>query len=250
MTHPCLPLWVDDFEAATAHLSPEEDGVYNRLLRLTWRTAGCSLPVDHAWIARKVRMAPEHFERVGTAILTEFFRVSRGRYVQKRLKDEYDNISRKKLARQNAGKSGGLAKARKTKDNVPSNASGLPTDTRASSKPYPDPEPEREEKVRALFPEQASPAAAVESGKAAAAKGTRLKTDWRPSADNYAYAVAQGFTAEQVDRIAEDFRDFWCAKAGKDALKLDWSLTWQRWVRNTDRKIVARATAPKRVGFV
>jgi uncharacterized protein YdaU (DUF1376 family) len=230
MTHPCLPLWVDDFEAATAHLSPEEDGVYNRLLRLTWRTAGCSLPVDHAWIARKVRMAPEHFERVGTAILTEFFRVSRGRYVQKRLKDEYDNISRKKLARQNAGKSGGLAKARKTKDNVPSNASGLPTDTRASSKP--------------------SPAAAVESGKAAAAKGTRLKTDWRPSADNYAYAVAQGFTAEQVDRIAEDFRDFWCAKAGKDALKLDWSLTWQRWVRNTDRKIVARATAPKRVGFV
>lgn len=136
-THPYIPLYVDDYEAATAHLTAEEDGVYMRLLRLAWRTPGCSLPTDHAALARKIRLSQEDFQRVAVPVLGEFFRVSRGRYVQRRLRDEYENISRKKSARVAAGKKGGDAKARKTHEKSASIASVLPAHARA----FPEPEP-------------------------------------------------------------------------------------------------------------
>lgn len=139
MTHPYIPLYVDDYDAATAHLSAEEDGVYMRLLRLCWRTPGCSLPNDPAWIARKVRLSEADYERVAKPVIAEFFKLLRGRLVQRRLKDEYENISRKKLSRQNAGKKGGSAKSAKTKGNTPSNATVLLGDMRAFPNPEPDP---------------------------------------------------------------------------------------------------------------
>jgi uncharacterized protein YdaU (DUF1376 family) len=142
MSHPYMPLYVDDFEAATAHLSMEEDGIYNRLLRLAWRTPGCSLPADHDWIARKIRCDFELFERSALPILREFFSLRRGRYFQKRQKAEYDDISCKKRLRQNAGKIGGFAKALNKKKKHPSNASVLLGDTRASPEPYPELEQE------------------------------------------------------------------------------------------------------------
>lgn len=136
-THPYIPLYVDDYDAATAHLTAEEDGVYMRLLRLAWRTPGCSLPTDHVALARKIRLTADDFQRVAVPVLEEFFKVVRGRYIQRRLRDEYENISRKKSARVAAGKKGGEAKARKTHEKSASNASVLPADTRA----FPEPEP-------------------------------------------------------------------------------------------------------------
>lgn len=142
MTHPYMPLYVDDYEAATAHLTAEEDGVYSRLMRLCWRTPGCSLPNDPAWIARKIRLSVSDYERVARPVIEEFFKIVRGRLVQKRLKEEYDTISRKKSARVKAGKKGGDAKALKSLDKTPSNATDLPSDTRAFPEPTPEPEPE------------------------------------------------------------------------------------------------------------
>lgn len=139
-THPYIPLYVDDYDAHTGHLTAEEDGVYSRLLRLAWRTPGCSLPDDHGWIARKIRLQPDDYERIGRPVLVEFFKLVRGRFVQKRLKREYDVISRKKSARREAGKKGGDAKALKGKEKTPSNASVLPADMRAFPEPEPYPE--------------------------------------------------------------------------------------------------------------
>lgn len=65
-----------------------------------------------------------------------------------------------------------------------------------------------------------------------AARATRLPTDWQPSADNCAYAAERGFSPEQTADLAEGFRDYWCAKSGKDATKTNWSLPWNTWVRN------------------
>ena len=33
-------------------------------------------------------------------------------------------------------------------------------------------------------------------------------------------------------QVADQFKDFWCAKPGKDGVKLDWAATWRNWVRN------------------
>ena len=142
MTHPYMPLYVDDYEAATTHLTAEEDGVYSRLMRLCWRTPGCAIPNDPAWIARKIRLSAADYERVAKPVIDEFFKVQRGRLIQKRLKEEYDTISRKKTARVKAGKMGGDAKARKSKEIDASNASDLPAHTGA----FPEPEPEPEDK--------------------------------------------------------------------------------------------------------
>ncbi len=145
-THPYIPLYVDDYDAHTSHLSPAEDGVYMRLLRLCWRTPGCSLPDDPAWIARKIRLSADQYEEIAKPVLEEFFKLSRGRLVQKRLKGEYDDISRKKLARQKAGKIGGDAKARKTQGKPASNATDLPAHTRAFPEPEPKPDKSSEDK--------------------------------------------------------------------------------------------------------
>lgn len=143
MSHPYLPLYVDDYEAATAHLTAAEDGVYSRLLRLCWRTPGCSLPNDHGWIARKIRVSAKDYDTVARPVIEEFFKLSRGRLVQKRLKAEYDDISRKKSARVKAGKKGGDAKALKSNDIDASNATVLPAHAGAFPEPYPEPDTDR-----------------------------------------------------------------------------------------------------------
>nr|WP_249778247.1 YdaU family protein [Phenylobacterium glaciei] len=148
-----MPLWIDDYDAATSHLTAAEDGVYGRLLRLAWRTPGCSLPNDPAWIARKIRLSAEDFDAIAKPVLEEFFKVQRGRLIQKRLKAEYENISRKKSLRQNAGKKGGDTKALKNKGNDPSNASVLPGDMRAFPEPEPDPEVVEPSSSKAGVPE-------------------------------------------------------------------------------------------------
>ena len=139
-SHPVLPLFVDDYEAATTHLTPEEDGIYSRLLRLCWRTPGCSLPNEPAWIARKVRVSLEDFDRLVQPILDEFFKVESGRVLQERLRAEFDYVSRTSRARSSAGKRGGLSKSSKTKGKTRSPATILPPtllQQNGSTLPYP-----------------------------------------------------------------------------------------------------------------
>lgn len=38
-------------------------------------------------------------------------------------------------------------------------------------------------------------------------------------------------TQEQINTQYASFSDYWQAKAGKDAVKLDWQKTWQVWLR-------------------
>lgn len=187
-THPYIPLYVDDYEAATAHLTLEEDGVYNRLLRLCWRTPGCSIPNDPAWIARKVRVSPEDFERVVRPVLDEFFKPARGRLVQRRLKAEYDDISRKKLLRVEAGKKGGSSKALKNKEKTSSNASVLLEHARAS----PEPEPE----VR-LEPIKGSKSNRRASAKARPDGAFATRSDFPPNDNLSAMERLQQFLARQ-----------------------------------------------------
>ncbi len=59
-------------------------------------------------------------------------------------------------------------------------------------------------------------------------KGTRLEPDWRPSAEDRSYAQQLGLDPE---RTADDFRDYWTAKPGKDGRKLNWPGTWRKWCR-------------------
>ncbi|WP_260928198.1 YdaU family protein [Novosphingobium sp. 9] len=138
---PSLPLFVDDYEGATAHLTLEEDGAYMRLLRLCWRTPRCSIPDDHEWIKRRLRVDQDTFDRVVAPIIDEFFKRSRGRIFQKRLLQEFEYANDRKAKRKEAGKKGGTAKALKDKDKAPSNANLLPEQNSSNAvapRPTPD----------------------------------------------------------------------------------------------------------------
>ena len=136
---PQMPLFVDDFEAATAHLDLEEDGAYNRLLRLCWRQSSCSVPDDDEWIRRRMRVDSGKYESVIRPIIDEFFTRSGGRVFQKRQRQVREFARKKKTARQDAGRKGGLAKAMKNKETSSSNAKDLPQQNSGNalaSKPY------------------------------------------------------------------------------------------------------------------
>ena len=110
---PALPLFVDDYEAATAHLSLAEDGAYMRLLRLCWRQTEKTIPADDEWIRRKMRVDKSTYGRVVKPILEEFFTRRRGRLFQKRLVSESVFLDELKQVRSAAGKLGGAASALK-----------------------------------------------------------------------------------------------------------------------------------------
>lgn len=114
MSIPYIPLYVADYDADTAHLTLEEDGAYNRLLRLCWRTSGCSVPDDRKWIMRKMRVSADDYDRVIGPIIEEFFTVGFDRVFHPRLQQEHAKIEATSKSRSKAGKLGAKNKSLKT----------------------------------------------------------------------------------------------------------------------------------------
>jgi hypothetical protein len=54
---------------------------------------------------------------------------------------------------------------------------------------------------------------------------------WELSDESGNWAVAQGLNRAEVLAEESKFLDYWTAKAGKDAARLDWDATWRNWVR-------------------
>jgi len=61
--------------------------------------------------------------------------------------------------------------------------------------------------------------------------GSRLPADWQPDELLLAW-TKQERPDLQIHRTVEAFRDYWHAKAGRDATKVDWGKTFRTWVRN------------------
>lgn len=62
-------------------------------------------------------------------------------------------------------------------------------------------------------------------------KGTRLPIDWQPTKDYIDFCKQERPELDAV-KVAEQFKDYWVAKAGSAGVKLDWMATWRNWVRN------------------
>jgi hypothetical protein len=68
------------------------------------------------------------------------------------------------------------------------------------------------------------------------ARAHRLPDDWTPPDDYIEWASdARRWQPDDARQEAEIFANYWQAKSGKDACKLDWRKTWQNWVRNSRR---------------
>ena len=145
MSIPYFPLYVTDFEADTSHLTLEEDGAYNRLLRLCWMTDGCSIPDDPKWIARRMRVISDDYDRVVAPLILEFFECRSGRVFSARLLAEFKKADKTSALRSAAGKKGGRPQRIENidKDDKPGftgEKPGFPTGARV-----PEPEPDKKE---------------------------------------------------------------------------------------------------------
>lgn len=209
MSLPYFNMYPADFEADTSHLNLEEDGAYNRLLRLMWMTPGCSLPQDDAWIARRMRCDADTYVRVVKPLISEFFETDGGRVFSPRLRREALLSEAAHNRRVAAGGKGGR-KPNILKENKiePSNAKAMPK--------QPEPEPEEEKREANASPKK---------------RALRLSPDWVLPLAWGDWAVAEGLSKSDVRSQADRFRDYWIAEAGARAAKLEWQATWRNWVR-------------------
>jgi len=212
MSIPYIPLYVADFEADTAHLTLEEDGAYNRLLRLCWRTPGCSIPADPKWIMRKMRIGADDYYRVVEPLIEEFFTRGMDRIFQPRLQREHDAIEDAHKKRSDAGKRGNEVRW------------GLKTNKKSN----------RKAKILRSQPEL-EPEPVKREDKSSPKRGSRLPPDWELPKECEVFALGEGMPPERVELEAAKFRDYWVAKAGKDGAKLDWPATWRNWIRNAKK---------------
>jgi hypothetical protein len=77
-----------------------------------------------------------------------------------------------------------------------------------------------------------------------ASRATRLPADWKPTEEDWTFAVALLMAAVAREELAK-FCDYWKAKSGKDATKADWSATWRNWCRKAS-EIRSSARGPPR----
>jgi hypothetical protein len=61
-------------------------------------------------------------------------------------------------------------------------------------------------------------------------RGERLPEGWRPTPEDVAWQREHGVSDLDARRWLEKFANYWAAKTGKDATKLDWSKTWRNWL--------------------
>lgn len=210
---PYFPLYPTDFDGKTAHLTILEDGAYNRLLRLCWKTPGCRIPTDEAWIMRQMRARTNDEQEAVRSVIAEFFTAKGGFYTNKKLSEIYDASRDAHERRKNAGSKGGKAKALKTNKTEPSNAVAMAK--------QPEPEPDIKE---------------TPNGVSKKKRATRLPEDWFLPRAWGEWAQAEGFSADTIRREADKFKDYWISQAGQKGVKLNWQATWRNWMRNSDAK--------------
>jgi hypothetical protein len=74
-------------------------------------------------------------------------------------------------------------------------------------------------------------------------RGSRLPNDWLPDPE-VRTQMAEQFPQVNLKAAHEKFVDYWQAKAGRDAAKLDWNGTWRNWIRSeAERTPAGRAAA-------
>jgi hypothetical protein len=66
-----------------------------------------------------------------------------------------------------------------------------------------------------------------------------------PGIEDREFAATEGLEGAALTRVADNFRDYWLAKSGRDAVKSDWHATWRNWVR---RENEARSGTHARAG--
>jgi uncharacterized protein YdaU (DUF1376 family) len=242
-----MPLWIADYLADTTHLSCEQHGAYLLLLITYWRRGG-HMPADNAFLCSVTKLTPQKW-RTMRVVMGQFFREEDGQWKNKRADAEILKAAKLKKDKAAAG-----AKGAEKRWSGHGSAIDLPSKndekTIAKNGPTPSPTEKKEEpsseKIvlvdsqgvcveRKPLPEP-RPASKPLSSKVN--RGTRWPAG-QPVPPEWVAAGADrraAFGKPQIDLAleAEKFTNFWTARSGSSASKIDWRATWLNWALNSN----------------
>jgi uncharacterized protein YdaU (DUF1376 family) len=211
---------VSDYIHDTAHLSNEEDLAFRRLLDLYY-TQEKPIPNNTHEVARRIRMA-KNIGAVQT-VLEEFFmfNMQNNEWYHKRCDETIAAYQAKAERNRIVGKLGGRPKLN-------------PQETQSVTKNNPNQEP-RTNNHKPIVK---------------ATKGSRLSADFALP-DEWVGFCQQHRPDLNPAVVFDGFKDYWVAKTGSAATKLDWTATWRNWVRNQRQEKpifadIARVTVPSK----
>ena len=209
-----------DFFEGTIGMGFEEKGAYRLLLDLIYQHGG-RLSDDPRFIAGHMGCSVRKWVSLRAAVIgAGKIQIIDGCLANYRADKELDTL--KTYQEQQREKA---AKPRKI------NSLGLSMAEPKSSQPEPEPEEEKREA-------KASPKK----------RGTRLADDWFLPKTWGEWAVSEGYQIDAIRTEADNFKDYWRARAGPTATKLDWEATWRIWMRKTPKTSHPRKNSNEQFG--
>lgn len=204
-----------DYAKKTAHLSALEHGVYNLLIDACYiRERG----VTYAEAIRFARASTPAEIAATETVLAEYFTARDGFYFQSRIEDElarYREVAavNKAIAIEREAAKRGETKGKQTGTNRARSVHAPSTNRSPSHKPLAI--SHKEAKSKSL------------------ARASRLPDDWQPTPELVTWAQRERPDVALRVEI-EVFRDYWHARPGAGALKLDWAKTFRNWIRKAE----------------
>jgi hypothetical protein len=145
-------------------------------------------------------------------VLSKFFTLIDGRYVQSRIAEEIAAFHEKSTKNKEIATNREASRTKRAR-----NVDATPP---ADHESPPNQEPRTKNQEPDVVVSPAAPPA-----------GARLSKDWTLPDDWRAWCAEHRPDLDPGD-VADQFRDFWVAKPGKDGRKVDWFATWRNWCRS------------------
>ena len=191
-----------------AVMTLEEEGAYIRALSYCWREG--SIPSDNETLSRLLKGASNQTLTVVRKCFNQSSTLV-GRLVHPRLDSEREKQAAWREKSSIAGRLSGNARRNKRLQAEPTFNQPLKGG------------------CVLVEPNANSSSSSSSSSLKYSMRGSRIPEDFSPSEDHA--ELARKMSVDLALEF-EKFKDFWKAKAGKDATKLDWPATLRNWIRN------------------
>jgi uncharacterized protein YdaU (DUF1376 family) len=191
---------IGDFIKDTNFLTNEEVGIY---LKMLWLYYDTEKPLPNSLFQISMKVNGRDKEEIIEGLLDMFFTLQDGAWHHKRCDKEIEQYHKQV---QTASKAGKASAAKRAQNREASEVQRPFNDRSTSEQPTSNQEPRTRE-----------------------SRATRLPPDWEPSDELIAFMRKERPDLNPSHTIMK-FCNYWQAKSGKDATKLDWDKTFQNWV--------------------